>query len=123
MHKHPLIRQIYLYLFTLIGLILITIGCVRLIGLVLKTYIFTKADVFYEYPIAQPVIAPSEKDQVETQQASEKEIEAYQENQRSSQRQRDAAESLALLIAGIPLYLYHWRLIKRDKLSEEPLKS
>ena len=52
MNKYPLIRKIYLYLFALIGLVLITIGCVRLVGLGLKTYIFTKADIYIEYPMA-----------------------------------------------------------------------
>ena len=55
MNKYPFIRKIYLYLFALIGLVLIVIGCVRLVGLALKTYIFTKADVYYEYPMTRPV--------------------------------------------------------------------
>ncbi|MEK7195457.1 MAG: hypothetical protein AAB655_02060, partial [Patescibacteria group bacterium] len=59
MNKYPLIRKIYLYLFSLIGLVLITIGTVQLVGLALKALIFTKADKFYEYPMSRPVkVAP-----------------------------------------------------------------
>lgn len=121
MNKHPLIRKIYLYLFAIIGLVLITIGCVRLVGLALKTYIFTKADVYYEYPAAMPIIMPETKttDTPQFIQPSEKEVNQYQKDQRSSQRQRDAAESLAMIIIGLPLYLYHWQIIKKEKESEK----
>ncbi|MEK7593134.1 MAG: hypothetical protein AAB464_00225 [Patescibacteria group bacterium] len=125
MNKYPLIRKIYLYLFALIGLVLITIGCVRLVGLGLKTYIFTKADVYYEYPMARPVKnppaggAPVEGEKAEElQQPTKEEIEEYQNEQRTSNRQREAAESLAFIIVGLPLYLYHWKVIKKDKKEE-----
>lgn len=121
MNKYPLIRKIYLYLFALIGLVLITIGCVRLVGLGLKTYIFTKADVYYDYPMARPMkIAPAEGNKTEEfQQPSKEEIDAYQEKQKTANRQREAAESLAFIVVGLPLYLYHWSVIKKDKKEEK----
>jgi|SRR3989344_83524 len=117
MNKYLLIRKIYLYLFSLIGLVLITIGAVRLVGLGLKAYIFTKADNIYSYP--GPKVAPVETG-AETRkdvysQPSQAELDEYQKNQTSSQRQREAAESLAMIIIGLPLYLYHWNVIKKDK--------
>ena len=125
MNKYPLIRKIYLYLFALIGLVLITIGCVRLVGLGLKTYIFTKADIYIEYPMAKPIrTALVEGDKVEGDKAGEfeqptkEEIEEYQNKQQTANRQREAAESLAFIIVGLPLYLYHWSMIKKDKKEE-----
>lgn len=120
MNKYPLIRKIYLYLFALIGLVLITIGCVRLVSLALKTYVFTKADVYYDYPMARPVkIAPVEGEKVEEfQQPTKEELEEYQNKQQAANRQREAAESLAFIIVGLPLYLYHWNVIKKDKKEE-----
>lgn len=115
MNKYPLIRKIYLYSFSLVGLILITIGTVRLITLGLKAYIFTKADDFYEYPIARPVIAPDGTKKEDIAQPSKEELEKYQKNQQTSNRQREAAESLAMIIVGLPLYAYHWRKINKDK--------
>ena len=52
--KMSLIRKIYLYLFSLIGLVLVVIGCVELVNLGLKAYIFTAADQYYSYPVAAP---------------------------------------------------------------------
>ena len=55
-----LIRKIYLYLFSLIGLVLVVIGCVELVNLGLKAYVFTSADQYYSYPVAAPV-EPTDK--------------------------------------------------------------
>jgi len=41
-NKYHLIRKIYLYTFSLVGLVLVVIGGVRLVGLGLKTFVFTK---------------------------------------------------------------------------------
>jgi len=44
MKNHSIIRTIYLYLFALLGLVLIIIGGVQFIDMGLKTFVFTKAD-------------------------------------------------------------------------------
>lgn len=121
MNKHPIIRKIYLYLFALIGLSLVSIGGVRLVGLGLKTYVFTKADVYYEYPAPRPLKIASviEGGAVEeSQRPTQGELEEYQAKQQSTNRQREAAEALAFIIVGAPLYLYHWSVIKKDKEEE-----
>ncbi len=117
MNKYPLIRRIYLYLFAFIGLVLITIGCVRLVGLGLKTYVFKEADIYYSYPMAKP--APIQEAGTTTaREPLEEEIKAFEEKQRRSNRQREAAESIAFILVGVPLYFYHWRVIKKDKQEE-----
>lgn len=116
MNKAVLIRKIYLYLFSFVGLVLITIGCVRLVNLALKAWVFTKADQYFEYPaprLVKPV--PDGEKVAEYAEPSKEEIEEYNRNQRAAQRQRDAAESIAMILVGAPLYLYHWRVIERDK--------
>lgn len=106
------LKKIYLYFFSALGLILVIIAGTRIISLSLKTFVLTQADVYYEYPI-KPAIDPERQ----IEQPSEEKIEKYQEQQRTSQRQRELAESLAMIIVGFPLYLYHWRQVK--KLMEE----
>ena len=114
--KYHLIRKIYLYTFSLVGLVLVVIGGVRLVGLGLKAFVFTKADVYYEYPMARPVKVPALEGKAEEfQQPSKEEVEAHQRDQRTANRQREAAESLAMIIVGLPLYLYHWRMVKKEK--------
>lgn len=115
MIKNPIIRKIYLYLFSLIGLVLVTIGGVQLVSLALKTYVFTKADQYYQYPaIAQP----TDKGASTSALPSQQQVDEYQKNQQTSQRQREAAGALAMIIIGVPLYIYHWSVIKKDQKEE-----
>jgi hypothetical protein len=136
-NKNSLIRTIYLYLFALVGLALITIGTVRLVNLGLKTYVFTKADQQYYSTPAEPRLLPDSDIDAKTlaekceksEELSEEErnlisswLNDYEnwkqkqnpEERLASRRQESAANSLAMLIVGIPLFLYHWGVIKRE---------
>ena len=108
-----LIRKIYLYLFSLIGLVLVVIGCVQLVNLGLKAYIFTAADQYYAYPSPSP--APNVGVPAAPAGPTDAQLAAYQNEQTKSQREQTAAEALAMIIVGVPLYLYHWRVIRKDK--------
>lgn len=54
MNKYPIIRTIYLYIFALVGLIMVTIGGVQLVELGLKTWVFPKADEMIRFPERPP---------------------------------------------------------------------
>ena len=118
--RKELIRTIYLYLFSLVGLVLIVIGCVRIVDLGLKTWIFKKADQIIAYPEYPRVLKPGT---IETEEALTPEQEekfrieqlAYQEKEQEARTERTAANSLAMLIVGIPLFWYHWKTIQGDK--------
>ncbi len=122
MDRKELIRTIYLYLFSLVGLVLITIGAVRLVNLGLRAWIFTKADsvaIYPQYPKRIVEISPGQtKEETLTPEEEEKykrEQEEYETKTRRSERERTAAESLAMIIVGTPLFLYHWKVIQRSK--------
>ncbi len=111
------VRKIYLYLFAVVGLILIITGSVSLIDLGLKTYIFKQAD---NYPVYVDRIAVKPADN-STEELTEEEYqqrkaaeEERQKQQRTSDRQRQASQAVAQLIVGIPLFIYHWRLIQKE---------
>ena len=117
--RRELIRTIYLYLFSLVGLVLIVIGSVRLVDLGLKAFIFTRADQALVYP-AYPRTAPiAEEDQKaltpEEEMKFQEEQRKYEQESRRSQREHTAAGSVAMLIVGFPLFLYHWRLVQKTK--------
>jgi len=140
-NKHSLVRTIYLYLFALLGLALITIGTVRLVDLGLKTYVFTKADQQF-YTVPGPQLRPDSKVDTEilvescknneklTQEerdfltAWSQDYDDWKQKQESnerlkSDRQEKAANSLALLIVGLPLFIYHWGVIRRETEIQE----
>ncbi|HHE67511.1 MAG TPA: hypothetical protein ENL33_00395 [Candidatus Parcubacteria bacterium] len=131
MKHYPLIRTIYLYLFTLLGLTLLTIGGVRFIDMGLKALVFTGAEQNLKFSYFPPLASPAgELEKIaQNQSLSEQEkekikkiIEDYENWQKqrdafdpvSAKRQRDASFNLALILVGLPLYLYHWRIIKRE---------
>jgi len=133
MEKHSLIRTIYLYLFTLLGLVLLTIGGVRFVDMGLKAFVFTKADeeqrIMYKQSPPVPIqSARIEKLQDEEELSEEEKVAIGQwlidyknwEERISkidpvtARRHKDASFNLALILIGLPLYLYHWRIIKKE---------
>jgi hypothetical protein len=140
MQKHSLIRTIYLYIFATLGLVLLTIGSVRFVDMGLKAFVFTQADEEQRLYNKQPPFAPTSGDKLEllasgTQTTlSESERQSIQqwladyknwEAQRAkidpvnAQRHRDASINLAMILIGLPLYLYHWKVIKKESVSIE----
>ncbi len=143
MKRHPLVRTIYLYLFTLVGLTLLTTGAVQLVGLGLRMYVFPMAEEeTYRQAIplmglkgsvdettADDIQKIAEACQNESDLSEEQQIllgswlEDYQEQKTSQvsaedikaiERQRTAAGAFALILIGFPLYLYHWLTIKKE---------
>ncbi len=113
MERKELIRTIYLYLFSLIGLVITVIGLVNIVNLGLKSFIFVKADqpiIYPAYP-AKPSSTPADEAAYNSAQ------EDAQKKQEESQRERTAADALAMIIVGLPLFVYHWKTIQKDKKS------
>ena len=139
--KNPIIRTIYLYLFALIGLGMLVIGCSMIINLGLKAWIFTNADQQDTY-ISRPMpinMDSSEKDFVKSlETCSDKcELTENQKDQVASwlenyekwesgeetkdpnlytkrNRERQASTAISLILIGLPLWLFHWFTIKKD---------
>lgn len=146
--KHSLIRTVYLYLFALVGLALVVIGFVRLLDLGMKIFIFKEADKpesirssppYPPFGMLEPQPVAKEKSigMVTISQKTEKltpeekaaldqwlvEYSSWQESQKSidylkASREREASNSLAFIIIGLPLYLYHWIVIGRERKKE-----
>ena len=135
--KHSLVRTIYLYLFALVGLALIITGTVRFLDMGLKAWVFTKADEpqkiqqqYYQGYVPEAVTKIATPEQVgqvteltDAEKTSLKQFLANYQNWQdqnakidylASNRQREASINLSLLLVGLPLYLYHWRIIKRE---------
>jgi hypothetical protein len=143
--KNPIIRTIYLYLFALVGLGMLTVGSAMIINLGLKSLVFTKADEQDIY-MSQPaplyldktpndvkavqacsdkcLLTAMEKEQIsnwlidyETWQAQEKNRDPNVWTVRN--RQRQAATAISIIIVGLPLWLFHWSVIKGDNKKEK----
>jgi len=137
-NKVEIIKNIYFYLVSLIGLILIVISIGQLVSLGLKTWVFTSADgdrymsrppaiyleQSYELKTAENLIECSEKCSLTNEQKTAldnwtKDYKYWQENEKDqskyikANRQRDAVRGISMLIVGIPLFWLHWRIIRK----------
>lgn len=101
------IRLVYLYLFSLVGLIVVVIGSVRLVDLGLKVYVFGGADKYEFY--SGPQVATPEGEKFDF-----KEQQIIQDRETIRQRQRQLSEAIAMIAVGLPLYLYHWKTVQRE---------
>jgi len=143
MRQHSIIRTIYLYLFSLVGLTLLIIAGVRFLDMGLKVFIFTQADLDEKLMRMAPPQSPIQIKKVIEQDGQKKDQSSkssyclsnsekalfdqwliqYQNWQKQKEnlnylvakRQREASLNLAMILIGLPLYLYHWRLIKKDR--------
>ena len=111
-----IVRKIYLYLFSTIGLVIAVIGAVQLVDLGLKAWVFKKADVYLDYP--RPAVSLETGKPVENE-ISKEELEKFNKTQLDSQRQRQAAGAIAMIVVGLPLYFYHWRIVKEETESRK----
>lgn len=121
---------------------MLVVGCSMIINLGLKAWIFTNADSqdnYYSRPAPMYIAEDLEVKTVQELQicsdkceltATQKEhitawLEDYEEWQNNEKnrdpnvfvtrnRHRQASTALSLILVGLPLWLFHWAIIKRD---------
>ena len=101
------LRLLYLYLFSFVGLLIVVIGSIQMVNLGLKTFIFKDIDKYEIYPSTPIKGELPVEDPKLTQERQDREM--------ARQRQRDLVNSVSMIAVGLPLYLYHWKLIGKEK--------
>ena len=112
------IRSLYLYLFSFIGLLIAVIGTVQIVDLLLTVYVFDEADR-YEYYRGSPLQKVEEGPDAEDFAEHEAELQAQNDREVVRQRQRQLSGAISMIVVGIPLYLYHWRIISREAAAKK----
>lgn len=90
------IKEVFLWLSTLIGLVLLIVGGVGILNLGLRAWVFTKADSI-ACAYIQPVPVKGQPDPV-------RQLKDCQDQQ-TAQKQNDAAQDVALILVGAPVFL------------------
>ncbi len=133
---HSVLRPTYFYFVSLSSLLMMVIAGGFLINIALKTWVFPAAGRFDDnstqvYPTAE--ITSAEKGGVqsivtcgetcgldeETVSLAEQWSKDYdgwyaQQQKRSNTRQQQAASAIPYVAVGIPLFLYHWSVVRRE---------
>ncbi len=125
-----IIRNVYLYLVTLIGLITFIFGSVGIINNVLQRYVFQvdqgsiyTAPVYPGYrdqcsssypdpndPQGKMMISPTTQEITDCRKSQD------EQNKRinDSNFGRDLSISLAQIVIGLPIWLFHWGIIQKE---------
>ncbi len=132
--KTKLIRSVYLYLAALISLIFVAVGTGRLLNTALKFYVFPKAEKgdYGQCNQAPPVYAFDKNvyagvatvDQKTQLENLLRDYEEWKKNNigeecYSAARQSSVVDALTMLIISLPILLFHWKIIKKDKENKD----
>jgi len=98
------IRLLYLYLFSFVGLLITIIGGIQLVDLGIKTYVLKVSEYSY-YSDA----AVAEKSNI-----SVEEMNKRNKEEQANQTKRALSNSIAMILIGVPVYVYHWKTIKKE---------
>ncbi len=119
------IKSIYFYLVSFVALMMVVFSAADLINIALKTWVFTQADkdVYYAPMTCDTVrlvpagvkadpnaVPPISREDCEKQNELSKK---QQEDNRIAQKQRDVVRDISMIAVGIPLFLIHWRIVRR----------
>ena len=123
MSKGKVIKSIYFYLVSFVALMMVVFSTANIINNILKTYVFTKADRYDFYPayvpgceLERPMETKGPTSSLPSKEECEKQRKIQEENNtksRSSQLQRDTVRDISMIVVGIPLFIWHWRIIRK----------
>lgn len=99
------LRLLYLYLFSFVGLLIVIIGSIQTVNLALRMTLFKNVDTYEVYPMTDPNGKMTE---------TKEEAILRQTRETSRQRQREFISAFSMLAVGLPVYMYHWKLIKKE---------
>ena len=133
--KTKLIRTIYLYLASLISLIFVAVGTGTLLNTGLKAALFPEAEKksFFECNQQPPMIgspdvsgykAIATEDQKAQLNQLLKDYQNWKDNSMGEKcikpaRQNKIVDALTMIIIALPIFLFHWRIIKKEKVEKE----
>lgn len=107
-----IVKTIYFYVVAFASLLMIIFPAAHLIDLGVRHFVFRIGT--YEYYSPRPVMAPDGK----SVSLDAKEEERRFREQQYNQIKRDIARDVSFLVVGAPLFIFNWRLIKRNKFSD-----
>jgi hypothetical protein len=109
------LKKAYLYLVSVISLVIWVIGGIQLLDMGLKATLFQKADRDYYGGYCMSVKAPGPDGRAAECTPEEEARQKQQaEYNRAAQKQRQASTALSMIIIAAPVWWFHWRLAKRE---------
>ena len=138
--KRNIIRQLYLYAVSIISLFMVVFSVGQVVNQGLKAWVFTLADnpqhcdadgnsYYGASPMAVPMKSPDSKDTTqavmtpEQKAAAKATCEKNLAEQRASDRQRELVSALSMLIVSLPVFVFHFKLVQKERKDENDSKE
>lgn len=124
LQRVSIIRFIYLYLITAITFVVFIIGAVNIVDTVLKAYVFDVDEYDWERPvvICEQFIPGPEGERASNPYYEEclaKQKIVEEKDKEAGKLSKESARRLSIGIAQVlvafPLWMFHWRIIERDR--------
>lgn len=123
--KISIVRFIYLYLISAITFIVFIIGAVTLVNQGLKSFVFGVEEYDYydrPYPVmieCEKYVGISDEDYeacIQKMETAEGEVE---KSMFTNEAKRTLSIGIAQVLVAFPLWIFHWRIIERDRKRRE----
>ncbi|MFH0969594.1 MAG: hypothetical protein V1804_03750 [Patescibacteria group bacterium] len=136
--KSKIIRTIYLYVAALVSLIFVAVGTGTILNTVLKAYVFPKAEKGgFSRCNGQPPVYALDKNALAGAATTDQKVQLdnllrdYEQWKKdntgeecySQERQSNVVDAITMIMIALPICLFHWRLIKKDKGEKEAESS
>lgn len=110
------LKKAYLYLVSVISLVIAVVGAIMILNIALRTWVFPKADLtdYYYGPCVTSRAPMPDGKIIECTAEEQAKYEQDAKDRRSSQKQRDAAQALAMIIVATPVWYYHWKMARKE---------
>jgi hypothetical protein len=123
LRRISIVRFIYLYMIAAITFITFVIGAVGIVDTVMKAYVFHVNDYYYSQPYMVCEKYSMGKDGVYIDNPNyavceEQQKLAQQENTKkpiSDDMARNLSIGIAQVLIAFPLWIFHWRIIEKDR--------
>jgi hypothetical protein len=118
--KNPktILKMIYLYILSFVGIIITVVATIGLLNLVLRQYVFQVDTGGYYYSVEvctnpkTPESTTPTKDEIAV---CEKDQKSRNQEMMFNDTKRELANEIAGILIGLPLWLYHWGIIRKEK--------
>jgi len=117
-----IVWNLYLYIFSTVGLVIFIVGGITLVNVVLKTYVFQLThyqEYWYDpYSCEYKVDLDGNYITGEEKVACEEKAEEERVISDADARKRDLATGVAQVVVGTPVWIYHWMVIRKKRDEE-----
>jgi hypothetical protein len=110
------IKKAYLYLVSLVTLVIMIIAAIGLINMGFKAVLgVSNYDYYGPAPYCEKVVAENSGAPRECTAEEKADQEARDRKNQSDNQKRDIAQYLAMLIVAAPVFYFHWMLARKEQ--------